>query len=311
MTTIHPPFPSAVDSTMIKTFRGCHQKFFREYMQHWKTKSPSIHLHAGQAFARGLEVAREAFYVHGMSQDDAIATGGGELIKAYGSFPEPHDTAKTLPRMLGALDYALSEAWPMESDPVKPWVYASGKHAIEFSFASPLPFDHPETGDPVLYTGRADMIAEMDGGLWIEDDKTTSQLGDKWVNQWELRSQFTGYTWAARQVAGIPVDGCLVRGVSILKTKYDHAQCPTYRPAWMVEQWLMQVIEDLHAMVACWKAGYWDYNLDEECNSYGGCAFKRICSTPPENRAEWLEADFEHRVWDPLTRVETKLEDQQ
>ena len=31
-----PMFPHAVDSTMLATFRSCPQKFFRQYVQHWK-----------------------------------------------------------------------------------------------------------------------------------------------------------------------------------------------------------------------------------------------------------------------------------
>jgi hypothetical protein len=302
---IRPPFPRYVDSTMLKTFRGCPRKFWLEYMCHWKSKAPSIHLHAGQAFARGLEVVRRAFWEEGFNPEDALAKGAGALIEAYGTFDEPHDTAKTLPRMLGALDYYF-ERWPIDRDELKPWKWATDKHAIEFSFASPLPFDHPETGEPVIYTGRSDFIGQMsDDSLWIVDDKTTSQLGASWINQWDLRSQFTGYTWAARDVSSIPVQGCMVRGVSILKTKYDNAQVSTYRPDWMVNRWLTQVVEDLKRMQQCWEAGYWDYNLDEECNSYGGCLFRRVCLSP--NPDEWLENDYEKRVWDPLAREEKPI----
>ena len=58
--------------------------------------------------------------------------------------------------------------------------------------------------------------------------KRQRQLGDSWARQWELRGQFTGYCWAARE-AGIDVNGVLVRGVSILKTKYGSAQAITNR----------------------------------------------------------------------------------
>lgn len=303
---VRPPFPTAIDSTMLKTFRGCPRKYELEYLHHWKSRSPSIHLHAGAAFAAALEEVRTAFYVEGETPERALERGAGRLIEEYGTFPEPHDTAKTLPRMIGALDFYF-ERWPLEHDQIQPWEYAPGKRAIEFSFASPLPFDHPVTGEPLTYTGRSDFIGEMGGALYIVDDKTTSQLGASWMNQWDLRSQFTGYTWAARNVSNIPVQGCIVRGVSILKTKYDNAQVITYRPDWMVERWLRQVVEDLSRLRQAWEAGYFDYNLDEECNSYGGCLFKRICTSPPENQQAWLEADYEKRIWDPLLREERKV----
>lgn len=302
--TARPPFPETIDSTMLKTWRGCPQKFHLEYLHHWKSKSPSIHLHAGAAYATGLEAVRRAYYEQGLPPDKAVEAGAGALIEAYGTFDEPHDTAKTLPRMLGALDYYFN-VWGLGTDQLKPHQWAPGKYGIEFSFASPLQFDHPMTGDPVIYTGRSDMLAEMGGALWIEDDKTTSQLGASWPHQWELRSQFTGYCWAARRVANLPVQGVVVRGVSILKTKYDHAQAITYRPDWQIDRWMKQVLEDLGRMRLAWESGYYDFNLDEECNSYGGCLFRRIClSHEPE---VWLPVDFEKRKWDPLARSETKV----
>ena len=62
-----PIFPHAVDSTMLATFRSCPQKFFRQYVEHWKPKAESVHLVAGGAFASGIEAARRAFYEKGVS----------------------------------------------------------------------------------------------------------------------------------------------------------------------------------------------------------------------------------------------------
>lgn len=302
-----PPFPATIDSTMLKTFRECPRKFELEYLHHWKSKYPSIHLHAGAAFAKGLETVRESYFVNKCDVEASIANGLHALMQAYGSFECPPEAAKTLPRMLGALEYYF-EAWPLDHDTLTPYEWSPGKFAIEFSFASPLPFDNPETGDPVIYTGRSDMVGQLaGGGLYIEDDKTASALGAQWHNQWDLRSQFTGYTWHARRVGGLPIDGTFVRGVSILKTKYDHAQVITYRPDWEVDRWLKQTLHDLARMKLAWETGYFDYNLDEACNSYGGCLFKRICKSEPQNQQAWLEADYEQRVWDPLAREEKVL----
>lgn len=298
---VRPPFPATVDSTIIKAFRGCPRKFQLEYLYHWKSRSPSIHLHAGKAFAAALEETRRSFWEDGCNPDVALQRGAARLVHEYGTFDEPHDSAKTLPRMAGALLHYF-ERWPLDRDPVRPHKWGPNKYAIEFSFASALPFTHPESGDPVIYSGRSDFIGEMDGALYIVDDKTTSQLGSSWMHQWDLRSQFTGYTWAARNVAALPIQGCMVRGLSILKTKYDTAEVITYRPQWMVDRWLEQVVRDLGRMVQCWESGYFDYNLDEECNSYGGCLFKRVCTS--DHPDAWLEADYEKRIWDPLTREE-------
>lgn len=298
-------FPHAVDSTMLAALRSCPQKLFRTYLQHWKPQTESVHLVAGGAFAKGLEVARSAFFAEGADQFEAEAAGIQALIEAYGDFQCPPDSAKSLERTAGALEFYFSQ-YPLGQCGMEPITLASGKRGIEFSFAEPLEISHPVTGDPILYTGRADQIAHFAGGVYIEDDKTTSQLGASWPRQWELRSQFTGYSWAAQR-AGIDTQGAIVRGISILKTKYDHMQAITYRSEYEIERWYEQVHRDLERLIAMWQDGWFDYNLDHACAEYGGCNLQQVCkSNDPET---WLPMYFEKRVWDPLARREMTVEE--
>lgn len=301
-----PPFPPVLDSTLLSHFRACPRQSLLESFQHWKPKTHSVHLHAGAAYARGLEVAREAFYGQGLDEATAIEHGLKALIEAYGDFECPPDSAKSLERMCGAFEFYFSE-YPMAHDAAKPARLPGGKLGIEFSFVEPLGLEHPETGDPLLYSGRFDMIVDYAGQQFGEDDKTASQLGASWAKQWDLRSQFTAYTWGARQL-GIRLDGFIVRGVSILKTKYDTQQAITYRPTWQVDRWHEQTLRDVKRMIECWDTGLWDYNLDESCNSYGGCSFRKICLSEPSRAETWLRQDFERRSWDPVTRIERLLD---
>jgi hypothetical protein len=273
-------------------------------VEHWKPKGIGVNLLAGKAFAEGLEATRRAYFEEGRDFDRSMGAGMHALTVAYGDFIPPDfgsGAYKTLERMLGALEFYFSQ-WPIDSTP--PHKMPSGSYAIEFSFAQPLPFRHPESGEPFIYAGRADMICDAFEGVYIEDDKTASALRDNWTQQWELRSQFDGYCWAARE-NGISINGVLVRRVSILETKYERADVITYRSAWEINRWLRQVGRDLERAIACWRSGYWDYALDEACNSYGGCPFRKICKA--QNGQEWLPMDFERRKWDPLERVETLL----
>lgn len=300
---VRPPFPTVLDSTIIAAFRSCPQKAFLEYVQHWKVKDQSVHLHAGAAYARGLEVARESFYVNGESAETSVAAGLGALLEAYGNFECPDDSAKSASRMAGALEFYF-DRYPLGVDDAVPIILPSGKHGIEFSFAEPLDFSHPETGEPLLYCGRMDMVVKKMGMTLGEDDKTTSSLGASWSRQWDLRSQFTGYTWGAKR-AGIKLDGFLIRGVSILKTKYDTQEAITYRPEWQLDRWEAQLLRDIRRMVECWESGYWDYDLDHACVEYGGCPFRHVCLTrEPESV---LEMQFQRRQWNPVTREETVL----
>ena len=304
--TVRPPFPSVLDSSLIAAFRSCPHKAYLEFVEHWKPRTQSVHLVAGAAYAKGLETAREAYYLNGKSQSEAIALGLGALMHAYGDFQCPADSAKSLERMCGAFEFYFTQ-YSLETDKAVPVTLPGGGKGIEFSFAEPIDSNHPETGDPILYVGRMDMICEYAGGWFGEDDKTTSQLGASWPKQWDLRSQFTGYCWGAGK-AGMPLSGFLVRGVSILKTKYDTLQAITYRPAWMIQRWYEQLLLDVDRMKQCWRDGYWDYDLDHACTEFGGCPYKQVCMSHPDNQLSWLETGFERRKWDPVMRTETLLE---
>lgn len=302
---MRPPFPAVIDSTLIAAFRSCPQKAFRTYFQHWKPRTQSIHLHAGAAYASALEAARVAFFTQGLSEDESRAIGLKTLIESYGSFECPPESAKSLERMCGALVYYL-DTWPLSTDKAVPITLPSGKRGVEFSFAEPVDFTHPETGDPILYSGRMDTVVNFAGAVYGEDDKTTSQLGAKWGDQWNLRSQFTSYCWGAQR-AGIPLAGFLIRGVSILKTRYDHAEAITYRPQWMIDRWYEQLLRDLKLMREMWESETWNYNLDHACAEYGGCDLQQVClSKDPD---PWLKMNFERRVWDPVKREERLIEE--
>ena len=298
-----PYFPVAIDSTMLGSFRSCPQKAFRQYVQHWKPAAESVHLVAGGAFAEGIEVARRAYYERKASVSDSVAEGLMALVTKYGDFECPADSAKSLERTAGALEFYFQN-YPLDGSHAIPVSFSNGQSGIEFSFAVPLPINHPVTGDPLLYTGRSDMIAESYGGIYIYDEKTTSSLGPSWAKQWDMRSQFTGYCWAARHY-GIEAAGVVVRGVSILKTKYDTQEVMTYRSPYEVDRWLDQTCRDIQRMIRCWEEGYWDFNLDHACSEYGGCALQTVCkSNDPET---WLNQYFTQRVWNPLAREEQSL----
>jgi hypothetical protein len=300
-----PPFPEVVDSSMIAAFRACPQKFNLEYLQHWRPKTPNVHLHAGKAFAEGLEVARKAFYDDGYAEDKAVALGFGALLKAYGTFECPKDSPKSADRMAAAYEYTMSQYRLSDPSIAAPIVLPSGKHAIEFSFVEPTDFLHPVTQQPILFSGRFDEIVNFGGGIFGEDDKTTSSLGASWSKQWDLRSQFTAYCWGAQR-GGLALQGFLVRGTSILKTKFDTQQAITYRPDWMVDRWYKQLLRDLKRMADSWESGVWDFNLDKSCNSFDGCTFRKVClSKEPQ---VWLEQGFEQRRWDPVHRIEVAVE---
>lgn len=297
-------FPLWLDSTMLSTYKSCRFKFFLEYVLNYKPKEDSVHLHAGAAFATALEAARDAFYVQGKSAPDAEALGLEGLLRHYGDFQCPADSAKSAERMAGALEFYF-DSYPLGADGAEPITLPGGKRGIEISCAEPLPVTHPVTGDPLLYCGRLDMAAKYAQGIFVEDDKTTSALGATWSRQWDLRSQFTGYCWLLWKAAGVKPNGVLVRGIAILKTKYTTEQAITYRHDWQIEEWFNSTIATIEEMKRDWAAGYWRQALDQACNDYGGCHFRNVCLSA--DKRPWLEQYYERKLWNPITREKVKL----
>lgn len=290
------PFPEVIDSTMRAAFVSCPQKFFREFMQGYVPEGVSDHLHAGLAFAAGVEETLGSFHEHNLPSEQALMNGIIELIKRYGNFTPPDpNSVKTFDRMLGALVDYFNE-YPLGTDYLIP-IRTPIKRGIEFTFAHPIGLRHPETDQPLLYAGRFDRIARWNDMLVVSDDKTASQLGASWAKQWRLRGQFTGYVWGARQF-DLDVQGIVIRGISILKGGYGHVQVIEQRPQWEIDRWYDQLLFDIRRMIACWKAGYWDFNLDKSCSDFGGCPFLHVCSSPQPDK--WLEIGFTKRLYTPL-----------
>ena len=116
----------------MSTFRACPRKAFLTYVEHWKSKNPSVHLVAGGAFASGIEAARKAFYVQGLSAAESEAAGMVALLQSYGDFVCPPESSKSLERMLGALEFYFAH-YPLGADGAIPISLDGGGRGIEFS----------------------------------------------------------------------------------------------------------------------------------------------------------------------------------
>ena len=303
MPTTTDYFPDYLDSSMLSTFKACPEKFFKTYVCDWKPRETSVHLHAGGAFAKGIEISRRSFYEMNFDRDTSIAKGLEALMLAYGDFQCPADSAKSLERMSAAFEFYWDN-YALNHEDAYPVLMPGGKRAIEFSFAHPLPVNNPATGQPLLYCGKMDAVLNYGGNVLICDEKTTTALGPTWSRKWDLRGQFIGYCWAARE-AGIRVDGALVRGIAILKTKFDTQQAIIMHADWQLNRWYEELLDQIALMKIYWQRRRWPHSYDDSCADYGGCAFREICTS--QNEEPWLETYFEKRRWNPVEHKEEKL----
>lgn len=307
-----PILPAYIDSTMMSCFRSCPKKFYREFVLGLRPSALSVDLHAGGCFASALESFYEAIYIQGMSVDEATRHAYSHYMQAWGDFVPVRDTPKNSVRVWGAVEDYI-KTYPPHLDKVQPYRGADGKPAMEFTFAIPLTPaisgynndgsgggfpEHPVTREPFLYSGRFDMLGSMDGRPVVRDEKTTKSISSNWSQQWDLRSQFSGYVWACQQ-SGLDLDTVVIRGIGILKTMFHQVEAIKNYNKTNVSRWHEQLRRDMWRLVKCWNEDYFDYNLAESCSAYGGCPFIDLCNSPDETR--WYD-NYTVRRWNPLLK---------
>lgn len=290
-----PTLPGVIDSTMLVAWRSCPRKFFYEFCYNLAPTGQSVDLHFGGAVARGMEVARKSFYVNGAPARQAEHKGVLAALAYYGDYSPPHSSAKTWEN-LGAAMQGYFKRWPLDADPCQPH-----QNIIEFTFAVPIPGTrHPVTGDPFLYGGRYDMLAEvkeLGNILAIVDEKTQGKgFDEKWNDKWALRNQFMGYWYASHQL-GFNVQRVIIRGISVLKTKIDYLPGFAQYSQNLLDRWLYQTQTDLNKIAAMWENQYFDFNFGDTCTAYGVCPYMICCeATDP---TAWF-SNYKERNWDPL-----------
>jgi hypothetical protein len=252
-----------------------------------------------------LEDLRKAYYGAGVPTSEALQAAFKGATEEWGDKDWPTDTVKSFPRIIEAI-VAYTQEYPLADDILKPHMTALGP-SVEFTFAIPIPDTaHPITGEPLLYGGRFDMLANYrDEMLVVHDDKTCSALGAQWAKQWRLRSQFTGYMWAAQQY-GYEVQATTVRGCALLKSSIKFGDAITYRPQWMIDEWLDGMIETAREMCMKWEEDQdlpdrgFQKQFGDTCSHYGGCAFLDLCDK--EHWKKWVEGNYVEVRWNPTDK---------
>lgn len=334
-------FPDQLDNTIISSAKRCLTQARLAYIENLSPVGESVHLHFGGALAAGLEAARVAFYQDGRSPQEAVALGMQIALDTYGDFEPPFKSPKTREAAADAVWYYF-HVWPLEADVLTPTRNGQGQLRVEWQFRHPLPgLVHPDHGGPIYYVGRSDMIPLLLGMPVVEDDKSASQLGEKWGQQWRLDSQFIGYIWAMQQDGIIPPNQpgtAVIRGLGIYTRKYvkrgtntlarkvtqdmidvgevvydplqsfGHDQAIVHHTPSMIAKWLRETQRVVGRMVYAYlndpdgTRGEWDMALDKAaCGGYGGCPFNELCLS--DHPEQWKDVNFVRRVWNPLGAV--------
>lgn len=307
-------FPELIDNSMRKELVKCEKAaHYRYEMGLEATETTRVDLIAGKAFAKGMECMRKEFFDRGTKAKNAVERGVAAVSAAYGEFVPDKATTKTVQRMAGAITFYAQE-FPLETDLLKPVRFPAsingflGNHAIEVQFQEEIPIEHPTTGKPLIYCGRFDMLAlDEQGKAWVVDEKTTSQMGDKWDNQWFLDSQVTGYCWGARRLldkigmTDVQIAGAMINGIAIRKYDYEARRLPVFREQWEIDRWYKQMLGDVERWITAFKLQFHDMALDHACAFYNNpCQFAPLCKA--RNPERLVDGSYVVRRWNPTER---------
>jgi hypothetical protein len=331
-----PTFPKSLDSTMVSSYTDCPQKFFLEFCLKLAPIAVSPDLHAGGALASAFEVARKAFYFDGLPQDRAIEMGFAEFTRFWGDYEPPEKHAKTFINCGFAFTEYFNQ-YSMVTDHLNPIRLPDGRPAVEYTFAIPTKVPHPETGEPILFSGRCDLVAELtnnNNAIAVVDEKTSKSIGNSFYRKWGLRGQFRGYAYALRE-AGINVEYALVRGIALQVTQTQFCEVLVPIADYSLDRWWVATNQKIAEIANRWKymqgkretvkgmldqgvpipdyqvANHmnavshdaWTYAFGEPCEQFFGCAFKQLClSQHPHMSYD----NYERRYWDPLAKNPTE-----
>lgn len=185
---------------------------------------------------------------------------------------------------------------------LEPITLPDGKLAVEVSFSLPLcelllPLYGKVT---VMWEGRLDLIArdKRTGRVGVWDHKTTSMLGDTFIDQFTRSTQFSGYLWAGQQLSNIPdLDEV---GINALcqKKENEFKHFIFRRPNWNSNEFIEGVHNTLMQFFTCHS----HCNRAACTHKYGKCEFFDLCEMPPATRLNNLlnSGLFKTSTWSPL-----------
>ena len=340
-----------VDWSSIESLLGCNRS--AEYkLIHSRQGGSRSALTFGAAIHAGLEVwYRNKDKIGAIDPDwEAPLTRELLLTRCYSAIESTF--AESPPSLFPdyrTSDYAIqsfhSYITHYQNEILTPFVH-EGKPLVEFSFAYPLgkvelpigmftqwgfgvltnnaereEYIYNETGKTAIpvhieWTGIIDMLAEVNGDLYVVDHKTTSIISQDFFDGFEIAMQPTGY-FAAMKAAfpDLPIKGfmanvlaCRKPVAAITKSGKPTSSKPfeAFRRQYHYSDWhvnefkqdALALVEELFANVT---NKFFPKKTQWCVGKYGKCPYFDVCSLPPQSRMDMLMSDqYINNTWKPV-----------
>ena len=290
----------AWDSTSLGVLKECPAKYFYSVVQGYVPKSTSAHLIFGQIYHAACERYDHA-KAEGLDHEAALlrATQYTLLSTWDQVLNRPWDSEHNLKNRATLLRTVVWFLDQFKDDPLETVILENGKPAVELSFRFNTDYTAPN-GEPYLLCGHLDRVVEFQGHTYIADKKTTgTTLSSSFFDHFSPDNQFSLYSLASKVVYNQNVAGLIVDAAQVAVSFSRFSRGFVARNDAILEEWYTDLGYYIKAAETYAEHHYYPRN-DKSCGSYGGCPYRGICSKPPSQRPQWLEAQFAKRVWDPL-----------
>lgn len=168
----------------------------------------------------------------------------------------------------------------------------------------------------IEWSGIVDMLAEVNGSLYVVDHKTTSILSQDFFDGFEIAMQPVGYFSAVRAAfPDLPIKGFLANVLACRKpvaavtksgrpttSKPFEALRRQYNYSdWHVEEFKRDALALIEELFANLTNTYFPRKTTWCVGKYGKCPFFDVCALPPEQRMSMLQSDnYTNNTWRPV-----------
>lgn len=308
-----------IDSTLIKTFRACPQKYQYFNIQHYVPKSRKSAPSFGIAMHEGIATFRN-MRMKGMKYPEAVEIGQAALQKAYTEHMPLEAQSEVMQDDRRSITNAI-RIYHGFCQHFEPCGYTY-KH-IEVPFAlwlgtvtvAQLDIGGRTEGyhtKDVIYTGIIDAVLDFGGLTYVTDIKTTGMnITESYLDGFKMDQGLPGYLLAARELLGVTTNHAIVHAMWVQKEaktargkpldEYFHTK-PLYWDDDQLREWQSNTLKTIEDIETAKVSGRWVMDFGaSSCNSFGvGCDYRAVCSLTPTARPQRLEMDYRKALWTPL-----------
>jgi len=226
---------------------------------------------------------------------------------------DPRRNTDSLIRLLTSYNAHVNTVYAEKLVPVE----LNGKKIVEETFSFPIGTIEFKAGElfpeavkiDVWWSGILDLLTYLRNEIWVCDHKTTSVMGDKFVDDKVRSSQMLGYTYVGRlfqEQFTKPVRGVVINALALRSTGFEFKHFPIPMANWKIEEWqnetlfaIRNIIRQAVEFISTGEA----VPIREHCvTKYGQCKFFDLCEAPPMVRDRMLDDEnlYVTNSWHPI-----------